>query len=253
MKTAMLKQTPGSSGLRFEVQSTPTRGHHGIQRWYIKANHPVEASRWIQALHKSIEWARREADRASVESEVSSLLAPSVRGSISTYHRRSHQSSLGGDSVPSSIAGDEPSDSSSPLKESSADDPMADTEGEKTERSSVAESEHQPPHHLSFELHGNSTLAQMELTTQMLADLPVTPTSADLKSAMADSLHSAQTMLAEYVTMARAREEWYKEKLERERERQNVWEESLQAVVKEGELMERELRNKARANGRRVV
>ena len=70
MKTAVLKPTPGSGGLRFEVHSMPTRGNHGVQKWYIKANHPVEASRWVQALTKGIQWARREAERQSTESEV---------------------------------------------------------------------------------------------------------------------------------------------------------------------------------------
>jgi oxysterol-binding protein 1 len=252
MKTAVLKQTPGSSGLRFEVQSTPTRGHHGVQKWYMKANHPVEASRWIQALNKSIEWARREGERVSVESEVSSLLPPSVRVSTSTFHRRSHQGSIGQESLHSSAAGDDPSDSSPTLKDPSGDEHFVYPEAEKTERSSLADSEYQPPHHLAFELHGNSTVAQMELTSEMLSALPVNSSASDVKTAMADSLRTVQAMLTEYVQMARERETWFKEKLEKERERQNVWEESLQAVVKEGELMERELRTKSRRRSRMI-
>ena len=79
MRTAVLKSTPGSGGLRFEVHSTPTRGNSGAQKWYIKANHPVEASRWIQVLTKSIEWSRREAEkeRQSMESDLLSLKPPS--------------------------------------------------------------------------------------------------------------------------------------------------------------------------------
>lgn len=246
MKTAVLKQTPGSSGLRFEVQSTPTRGHHGVQKWYLKANHPVEASRWIQALTKSIEWARREGERTSAESEVSSLVAPSMRTSTSTVHRRSHQTSI--ESTPSSIGGEEPSDGSPNLKEPSRDGHELD--GDKTEGSSSGESQHSPPHHLNFDLHGNSALMQVELIAQMLSDLEAGAAAADVKAAMADSLHAAQIMLSEYVQMVREREDWYREHLEKERERQNVWEESLQAVVKEGEFLESELRNKSRRRSR---
>ena len=83
MRTAVLKSTPGSGGLRFEVHSTPTRGNSGAQKWYIKANHPVEASRWIQVLTKSIEWSRREAEkeRQSMESDLLSLKPPSTKPS----------------------------------------------------------------------------------------------------------------------------------------------------------------------------
>lgn len=250
MKSAALKQTPGSSGLRFEVQSTPTRGHQGIQKWYLKANHPVEASRWIQALTKSIEWARHEAERASAESDAASLLAPSHRGMSGTYSRKSHNSM---ESSPSSGGGEDAFDSSSGIHRDR--EPSGDDEGEKTEASSVggsSEREKHPPHQLSFELHGNSALAQMELTSQMLGALRVESSTTAAKSAMTDSLNAVQTMLSEYVHMVHAREEWYREKLEKERERQNVWEASLQAVVKEGELMERELRTKSRRRSRMV-
>jgi hypothetical protein len=39
-------------------------------------------------------------------------------------------------------------------------------------------------------------------------------------------------MMYEYVPMAKDREEWWKAQLQRERDRQTVWEESLQTVVK---------------------
>ncbi|KAI0089766.1 Oxysterol-binding protein-domain-containing protein [Irpex rosettiformis] len=244
MKSAVLKSTPGSGGLRFEVHSMPTRGN-SIQKWYVKANHPVEASRWMQALTKSIQWAQREAERPSVDtlSEVSSVLAPSTRPGSFTSHSRKRS---GKESTVSSVAPDDTQADTSPKASVDGGD---DGNAEKSS-SSVAESEHNPPYHLSFELHANSTIAQMDLTAEMLQTLPVTAAGEDAKSAMADSLNSVQNMVHEYVTMVREREEWWKEKLERERERQNVWEESLQAVVKEGELMERELRTKSRRRSR---
>ena len=51
--------------------------------------------------------------------------------------------------------------------------------------------------------------------------------------------------------MAKEREEWWAKQLERERERQSVWEESLATVVKEGEVLERELRTRSRRRGSR--
>jgi hypothetical protein len=49
--------------------------------------------------------------------------------------------------------------------------------------------------------------------------------------------------------MAKDREEWWAKQLERERKRQSVWEESLTTVVKEGEVLERELRTRSRRRG----
>ena len=257
MKTAMLKATPGNGGMRFEVHSMPTRGNHGVQRWYIKANHPVEASRWVQALQKSIEWARREAERPSVDSEVSSLLTPSTtttRATSGTFVRRSQ---TGLESVPSSIGDDgEESTKAPPKGDSSMDEHEPDVKGHETEgSSSMAESENHPPHNTAFDLHANTTVTQMELTADLLAHLPTSSSkqATEFKNALVDSFSTAKSMLTDYVQMVREREEWWKDKLERERERQNVWEESLQAVVKEGEIMARELRDKSRRRSRTIT
>lgn len=50
-----------------------------------------------------------------------------------------------------------------------------------------------------------------------------------------------RTMTDEYIQMVNVREEWWKAQLQRVRERQTVWEECSQTVVKEGEVLEREL------------
>ena len=56
-------------------------------------------------------------------------------------------------------------------------------------------------------------------------------------------------VLSGALTMVKDREEWWKAQLQRERERQAVWEESLQTVVREGEVLERELRTRSRRRG----
>ncbi|KAI0933042.1 hypothetical protein AcW1_000018 [Taiwanofungus camphoratus] len=257
MKTAVLNVSPGSSGLRFEIHSTPTRGHHGVQKWYLKANHPVEASRWTQALQKSMEWARREAeDRKSGESDAPSFRPASSKGTLaSSYFSRKKSVTNGVSSTASSLAGDESGDGSPHIQDANDKEMHGQQEElEQNDRSSVADStEHSPPHNASFELQGNALVTQVELTSQLLSNLPMidtSPKSLELKKAVEDTFASVLSMLTEYVQMVREREEWWKAKLERERERQNVWEESLQVVVKEGEALERELRNKFRRRSR---
>ncbi|EIN03462.1 hypothetical protein PUNSTDRAFT_147045 [Punctularia strigosozonata HHB-11173 SS5] len=55
MKTAVLRS---DDKMRFEVHSSPPRAGASVQKWFIKANHPVEAARWTQAIARSIEWYR---------------------------------------------------------------------------------------------------------------------------------------------------------------------------------------------------
>jgi hypothetical protein len=60
--------------------------------------------------------------------------------------------------------------------------------------------------------------------------------------ALLDSLQTTQTMLSEYTSMSQSRDSWYARQLRKEKARQDVWEESLRVVVKEGENLEQELR-----------
>ena len=91
MKTAVLHVGERN---RFEVHSVPSRGHHqtGTQKWYMKANHPVEAHRWTEAISKSIEWYKLREPSAATDSDASSVNA----NSLYIRKRRSAESDLGG-------------------------------------------------------------------------------------------------------------------------------------------------------------
>src|SRR6202012_206238 len=82
MKTAVLRPSTGAEKLRFEVHSTPSRGHTSVQKWYMKANHPVEASRWKQAISKAIEHPKHQ--YRPNEGDSSPISRHSGRGSISS-------------------------------------------------------------------------------------------------------------------------------------------------------------------------
>ena len=164
----------------------------------MKANHPVEASRWTQAVGTSIDWYKRDINdgvrrRRRVESDSSGL-----KVSLST---RSNRESLSGsplkkgrlvgsnDAVSAtasytdlgSVGG--PDDSSDASPDLNQLEPRLrvlergdDEDAEKNDDSSVAESTRRtPPHDSNFELQGNSTAAQMELTSQLLNNLSLPP------------------------------------------------------------------------------
>jgi oxysterol-binding protein 1 len=265
MKTATLRVAPGGEKLRFEVQSAPPQGHRssGVQKWYVKANHPVEASRWTQAIRKSIEWYKREGADGEVRgtsgesrsSLVKTRSQRSLRGSISTLPKRRLEPAAAGNE--SSASGFDNGDDEEMGQDDSPEDGDEEVDdAEQNDDSSAAESTARvPPYDTTFDLHGNSTMAQMELTSQLLSNLALPPSSLprtqELKAALKDSFVMVQGMVNEYVQMAKERDEWWQLKLKHEQERQAVWEESLQTVVKEGEVLENELRMRSRKRGSR--
>ncbi|KAI0353218.1 hypothetical protein OH77DRAFT_1427627 [Trametes cingulata] len=257
MKTAVLTVPNSASGLRFEVHSTPSRGHSAVQKWYLKANHPVEATRWINALQRAIDIAKREGgqgERRSGESDATSLRPSSSVGAASHYPRKKERAPRSGlHSAASSAAGD--GDDAGEISDRKEPGDTTLEHDDENEDSSDADSTQQaPPHANAFELQGNALLAQVELTSQLLSSLPQqipgSPRAVELNKAIEDTFNSVSGMLTEYVHMVKDREEWYKTKLERERERQNIWEESLQAVVREGDRLEQELRSRFRRRSR---
>ena len=282
MKTAVLHVGERN---RFEVHSIPSRGQHhhphaGVQKWYMKANHPVEAHRWTEAISKSIEWLKSRESSAATDSDASSLNAPSMskrrRSGESdssalkpTPSMQSHMGRKSGTRDRDSIAGSSYSfmdlaDGSPNLTQNEEGGPPieslnnAENDGgdEGDDDSSSADSDNKTLPHPSFELHGNATSAQLELTSQLFYNLQLPPEASkrtlETQHALKDSLAMTQSLLNEYLQMAREREEWYAAQLKKERMRQQFWEESLAVVVKEGETLEQELRMRSRRRGSRV-
>ena len=270
MKSAVLKLSTGGEKLRFEVQSTPphrTGAHHahgspqpvsnsGAQKWYMKANHPAEVARWTQAIKKSIEWYQSRpgsaglgvshdlANRSGNLSDASSFRTRTKRRKSS---RRDSAASSGNHDT---VEQGEPAEAGTSAREH--DDPE---DGRSLAQSSTSGSVGSPPYSDTIELQGNTTMAQLELTSRLLVTI-TTPTSdsyasTNIDEALKDSFAQLQGLMSEYIRMAKEREDWYREKLDKERDRTSMWEESLSVVVREGEALERELRKRGRAKPRR--
>ncbi|KAN0132580.1 Oxysterol-binding domain containing protein [Lactarius tabidus] len=254
MKTAVLRPPAGAEKLRFEVHSTPSRGHSSVQKWYMKANHPVEASRWTQAISRAIEHAKHQYKPNEGDSPIS---RHSGRGSISSTLSLPHprKKDRDAESVSSSAVptDDEGEVHGIPPSLDMGDNDRQDSASgnDSMDRSLDAEN---PPHESLFELQGNSTAAQLELTTHLLADLSspsISVTRAtELSGALKESLGSVQGMLNDYLFMVKERDDWWRARFVREQERQMAWEQSLQSVVEEGEALERELRRHSRRHSR---
>jgi hypothetical protein len=256
MRTAVLKQSPGSNGLRFEIHHTPSRGHQAVQKWYMKTTHPVEASRWVQAVNKNIEWYKHLEERKSGES---SLKASSMQGSVysnlaagnGTIRRRDNGSGSTAGSAASSIAGDE--DASPNFGDAPSRGELLhaeDVDGSLEE----LEGGDKPPFDSSFGIQGEFVHVQIGLISEYLQQV-LKPDAApanfgESAKQLKESVANVQDILGEYLDMVRQREEWWNTQLRRERHRQDIWEKSLQAVVREGEALEAELKNRTRRKSR---
>ena len=112
-------------------------------------------------------------------------------------------------------------------------------------------SENKTSRHPNIDLQANATAAQLELTIQMTSNLstssPAISQFRETLPVLLDSLQTTQSLLSEYTSMAQSRDSWYARQLKKERARQDLWEESLKVVVKEGEGLENELRKRSRS------
>ena len=190
MKMAVLRDTERT---RFEIHSVPSRSHHqhsGSQKWFMKANHPVEAHRWTQAIAKSIEWYKM---RDGTESDTSSIIAGGSLKRMKSTRRKSaesdssmmrtspsmHSQSLSGfwkktSHGNGSTLRDQDSDldmtDASPdmsrevgPSEQNMADKVYHEEDDGDDASSAANSENKSPPHPNIDLQANATAAQLEL------------------------------------------------------------------------------------------
>ena len=253
MKTAVLRPQTGGEKLRFEVHSTPSRGRTHVQKWYLKANHPVEASRWTQSISRAIEHAKQNCKASESDTSISRHSGRGPLNSSLSVHRKDRDT----DSVSSSLVPTDDEGGENHFLEDSfrvrENDGRHDASSGNDSTDLIHDTD-APPHESSFELLGNSTAAHLELTTQLLSDQSSPSTivsrAVELNGALKESLRTVQSMLNEYIHMSKERDEWWRARISREQRRQSVWEQSLQSVVQEGEALEHELRRHSRRHTR---
>jgi len=271
MKTAVLKVASGSNEQKFEVHHIPSRGHQTAQKWYLKADHPVEGTRWTTMIRKNIDWYKQEEqrDRAARKSETS-LRAPSMK-SVGTTNTSSNTLSSrrtlskgrepsgnysdncngGPDSEASSITGVGGDSPAVPTPTIVAGLERQEDGGDAPDGSSaddLTESDH-PPFEDAFKIQENYVQIQTKLISDYLHALlkPGPPATGltELAGQLKDNIGSINSTLDEYLEMVQKREAWWAARLQAEQKRQDVWEASLKTVVEEGEALERELKSRS--------
>ena len=273
MKTAVLKVTSGTNEQRFEVHHIPSRGHQAVQKWYLKADHPVEGTRWTIMIRKNIDWYKQkyQRDQAARMSGLS-LRAPSMRsvgtantssGTLSSRHtstfskgrERSGNLSDNGNGGPGSeassiigVGGDSPAVPPPKIAVSLEQQEDGDDAPDNSSADDLAESD-RPPFEDTFKIQENYAQIQTKLISDYLHTLlqPGSP-AADLTERAAqlkDSIGNINSTLEDYFGMVQQREAWWAARLKAEQKRQDVWETSLKTVVEEGEALEKELKSRS--------
>jgi len=273
MKTAVLKVVSGTHDQRFEVHHIPSRGHQTVQKWYLKADHPVEGTRWTTMIRKNIDWYKQKEQRDPVaRTSDSSLRAPSMKSmgttntssntfssryTKSTFSNRETSGNLsdngygGLDSEASSITGiggDSPAVPPPKIVAGLQQQEDGDDAIDDSSTNDLTESDC-PPFEDTFKIQENYVQIQTRLISNYLRALIQTGSpAADLavKAAqLKDNIGNVDSTLEEYLGMVQKREAWWAARLKAEQKRQDVWETSLKTVVKEGEALEKELKNRS--------
>lgn len=255
MRNARVKAS-STDKLRFEVHASTRSGEGAPEKWYMKAQHAVEVTRWVQSLQRAIEWSQRggrgnDSDAASIASVRTDAGAMQTAPSPKKRFSRVTKNAVFG-SIKRSGSSQRGSSASSlhrePLPVTAAPDHYSSDE----DNSTKASSQDRPPHHDSFELLGNTATTHIELAAQLVTSLDAVEASSvnadETRASIKTTISQAQSMLVEYTRMVQEREAWFKAKLAREQERAGIWEESLQKVVQEGEELEEELKRTIKQN-----
>ena len=223
MRNAKLKLDQ-SDKQKFEIISSGK----GSVRYHLRANHPVEANRWIFALTQAIQAGTAE----------SMMLSPDESGStlsrvVSTSDRTGagHRSTSSLDVRPKVTNMTNSSAASITTEDDSGEDYPENGE---------------EPYKCDFEVTAHSASVQLEILEKLLGSLPQNdqPTSVEdpvsiLKKA-ASSLHGT---LDELVKMSQTRDAYWRGQLEREKQLRRLWEENMEMLAEEQEHMEEAMNN----------
>lgn len=227
MRNAKLKLDQ-SDKQKFEIVSSGK----GSVRYHLRANHPVEANRWIFALTQAIQAATAESMSVSTEDSGPTLSrAPSISDRPAFSHRSTSSFDL---LLKPTIMLNSSSASINTEDESGEDYPETNEE----------------PHKGDFEVTAHSAQVQLEILEKLLGALPQndqqrqeTPVMEDPMVIIKKAAGSLHGTLDELVKMSHTRDAYWRAQLEREKELRRLWEENMQALAEEQEHMEEAMHN----------
>jgi len=215
MKNAKLKLDQ-SDKQKFEISSS---GKNAI-RYHLRANHPVEANRWIFALTQAIQAATAES--VSVEDSHSSHSRTVSTSERPTASRSTSSSDLRPKMTMNSSA------ISINTDDESGEDLPENAEGD-------------------FDVTAHSAQVQLEILEKLIGSLPQTmatePSGDSPVSILKKAASSLHGTLDELVRMSQTRDNYWRARVDREKELRLLWEENMQTLAREQEHLEEAMNN----------
>lgn len=263
MRIAKLHMDPQDKQ-RFEIL-----GKNSV-KYHLKANHVVEAKRWYWTLNNAIQWAKDEAReverRKGAEAERMSKLKELTlqqqhqlqqHGDSSTAELTESGSRKGQSTRSSSIVDLGATTNDNPYPEASTkitNIPEAqDSESEADEEGDSDSNSRTEPSTLdALTLSANSARLQLDLLAQVCLALqfqrqadPNTPLGDETVSAALEgydvAVKSLKKIVGDVLKMTKERERYWKYRLGKEQELRRLWEENMQRLAEEHEVLQGEV------------
>ncbi|OLL23867.1 Oxysterol-binding 1 [Neolecta irregularis DAH-3] len=221
----------------------------GSVRYHLRANHQVEANRWIWALTNAIEFTKDETKNKNRHSAIYDTESTSARSNAIYNHGRqpSLQSILAqrtlkeGPITQSTAIPRYPGARGSRISSQSEDEESIIEDPEMLEE----------PHKLNFELTANTARLQLETLEELSAGilregLKIRAEGLDesLENGVAtfrNALSSLRNTFRDLTRMGAERENYWASRLSKETEMRRLWEENMHALATEQERMERDM------------
>jgi hypothetical protein len=227
MKYAKLK-LDSSDKQKFEIVS----GGKASVRYHLRANHPVEANRWIFALTQAIQAATAE----------NMSLTGDDGGSLHTTHSRTPSIGIGHRST-----------SSMDIRPKITNMTNSSAASFNTDDESGEDSFGEEPYKADFEVTAHSAKVQLEILEKILGSIPQSRIRSEgvqdvgsvedpitIVKKAATSLHGT---LDELVRMSQTRDHYWRNRVEQEKELRRLWEENMETLAQEQEHMEEAMNN----------
>ncbi|KAK9237344.1 Oxysterol-binding protein-domain-containing protein [Lipomyces kononenkoae] len=217
----------------------------GSVRYHLRANHPVEANRWVWALTQAIQHAKDEVKNQQTTSKQQQLAGDALASTVlddSLSGRYTIAPSIPGGSTLVSV-GNGGSVSGSLLSVGDDDDVDFDDDDDSQEHNAVE------PHKDEVGMTSHSLAMEIKVLRDISASI------ADERSSLASthprveavlacydtSLKSLKNLLDELLRQTADRETYFKQRAEQEAELRRVWEENMQKMAEENDVIEEHL------------
>ncbi|KAK9464695.1 Oxysterol-binding protein-domain-containing protein [Lipomyces arxii] len=220
----------------------------GSVRYHLRANHPVEANRWVWALSQAIQHAKDEAksQRASKPMQLAgdaqsfTTTIMSIDETGSTRHSVNAPVSAVQHALPGAAGSYSPSVPSSSIDEEDFDDYDDESQDHQDAEEPYRDEVSMTAHSLSMEIKVLQDISA-SVADERNAIKTSHPKIEAVLACYDASLKSLKNLLNELLRQTQAREAYFRQLAENEGDLRRIWEENMQKLAEENDQIEEHL------------